>query len=343
MSDASAQDASAGLDLGALEAWMAAHVPAYRGPLSAQLFQGGQSNPTYQLTTPGARYVLRRKPMGRLLASAHAVDREYRAIAALHPTGFPVPRPFGLCEDDCVIGSMFYVMQLVEGRIFREPLLADVAPADRREIYLDMVRVLAALHTVDPTAVGLAEFGRPGNYMSRQIHRWTTQYRASETGRLETMERLLQWLPSTVPAEGRTGIVHGDFKIDNVVVEAEKPRLAAVLDWELSTLGDPLADFTYLMMNWVSGPLAEPGTLETLGIPDMQTCVAEYCRLTGRDSLPDLNWFFAYNQFRLGCILQGIVGRARDGTANSPEAASMEARVPLLADSAWRFALQAGA
>jgi aminoglycoside phosphotransferase (APT) family kinase protein len=343
MSDSSVQGGAADLDLGALDRWMAANVPAYRGPLSAQRFQGGQSNPTYQLITPGARYVLRRKPMGRLLASAHAVDREYRAIAALHPTGFPVPEPFGLCEDDGVIGSMFYVMQLVDGRIFRESLLVGVAPADRREIYLDMIRVLARLHTVDPAAVGLAEFGRPGNYMARQIHRWATQYRASETGRLETMERLLEWLPATVPAETRTGIVHGDFKIDNVVIHATEPRLAAVLDWELSTLGDPLADFTYLMMNWVTGPLAEHGDLEALGIPDMQTCVAEYCRLTGRDSLPDLNWFFAYNQFRLGCILQGIVGRARDGTANSPEAASMEARVPLLADSAWRFARLAGA
>jgi aminoglycoside phosphotransferase (APT) family kinase protein len=343
MSDASAQDASADLDLGSLDRWMTAHVPTYRGPLSAQRFQGGQSNPTYQLTTPGVRYVLRRKPMGRLLASAHAVDREHRVIAALHPAGFPVPRPYGLCEDDGVIGSMFYVMQLVEGRIFREPLLVGVAPSDRREIYLDMVRVMARLHTVDPAAVGLANFGRPGNYMARQIHRWTTQYRASETQRLETMERLLAWLPATVPAEGRSGIVHGDFKIDNVVIHASEPRLAAVLDWELSTLGDPLADFTYLMMNWVTGPLAERTDREALGIPSLEACAAEYCRLTGRDSLPDLNWFFAYNQFRLGCILQGIVGRARDGTANSPEAASMEARVPLLADAAWRFARLAGA
>jgi aminoglycoside phosphotransferase (APT) family kinase protein len=343
MSDSSVQGGAADLDLGALGRWMAAHVADFRGPVAAQRFQGGQSNPTYQLTTPGARYVLRRKPMGRLLASAHAVDREYRAIAALHPTGFPIPKPFGLCEDDGVIGSMFYVMQLVEGRIFREPLLAGVTAEDRREIYLDMVRVLARLHTVDPAAVGLAEFGRPGNYMARQIHRWTTQYRASETRRLETMERLLEWLPATVPAEDRGGVVHGDFKIDNVVVRPAEPRLAAVLDWELSTLGDPLADFTYLMMNWVSGPLAERTDLEELGIPDLETCAAEYCRLTDRDALPDLNWFFAYNQFRLGCILQGIVGRARDGTANSPEAASMEARVPLLADSAWRFARLAGA
>jgi aminoglycoside phosphotransferase (APT) family kinase protein len=333
----------ADFDLAALDRWMASHVADYRGPLRAERFQGGQSNPTYQLITPTARYVLRRKPIGRLLASAHAVDREYRAIAALHPAGFPVPRPFGLCEDESVIGSMFYVMQLVEGRIFREPLLTGVAPADRHEIYLDMVRVLARLHGTDPAVVGLADFGKPGNYMARQIHRWTTQYRASETDRLETMERLLAWLPASVPAEGRSGIVHGDFKLDNVVVHPSEPRLAAVLDWELSTLGDPLADFTYLMMNWVNGPLAERTDLEALGIPSLDACGAEYCRLTGRERLPDLDWFFAYNLFRLGCILQGIVGRARDGTANSPEAASMEARVPLLADAAWRFARLAGA
>jgi len=242
-----------------------------------------------------------------------------------------------------VIGSMFYVMGLVDGRIIREPTLAGVSPGDRRAIWLDMIAVLARLHGVAPADVGLADFGRPGNYMARQIHRWTTQYRASETGRLETMERLLEWLPATVPEETRTGIVHGDFKIDNVVLHAVQPRLAVVLDWELSTLGDPLADFTYLMMNWVNGPLAERTDLAELGIPSLDECVAEYCRLTRRERLPDLNWFFAYNLFRLGCILQGIVGRARDGTANSPEAASMEARVPVLADAAWRFARLAGA
>ncbi|HZZ86795.1 MAG TPA: phosphotransferase family protein [Caulobacteraceae bacterium] len=343
MTDPALQHGATDLDLASLGRWMAAHVEGYRGPLSANRFQGGQSNPTYQLTTPGARYVLRRKPMGRLLASAHAVDREYRAMAALHPTGFPVPRPYGLCDDDAVIGSMFYVMQLVDGRIIREPTLAGVSPADRRAIWLDMIAVMARLHGVAPADVGLADFGRPGNYMARQIHRWTTQYRASETRRLETMERLLEWLPSTVPEETRTGIVHGDFKIDNVVLHAAEPRLAAVLDWELSTLGDPLADFTYLMMNWVTGPLAEQSRLAESGVPSLQECVAEYCRLTRREGLPDLNWFFAYNQFRLGCILQGIVGRARDGTANSPEAASMEARVPVLADTAWRFAKLAGA
>jgi aminoglycoside phosphotransferase (APT) family kinase protein len=335
--------AGADFEVAGLERWMAAQVADYAGPLEVRRFQGGQSNPTYQLLTPKARYVLRRQPSGRLLASAHAVDREYRAIAALHPTGLPVPRPFGLCRDEQVIGTMFYVMELVEGRIFREPLLAAVPAPDRRAIYFDMLAVMARLHGVDPDTVGLADFGRPGNYMARQIHRWTGQYRASETKRLETVERLIEWLPATTPAQERTAIVHGDFKIDNVIVRPDAPRLAAVLDWELSTLGDPLADFAYLMMNWVNGPLAALEDHAAVGLPTLGECVDEYCRLTGRPGLPDLNWYFSYNLFRLACIIQGIVGRARDGTANSPEAASMEARVPLLAGAAWRFAERAGA
>ena len=330
------------LELAALEPWMAANVAGYAGPLEVRRFHGGQSNPTYQLVTPAARYVLRRQPSGRLLASAHAVDREFRAIAALHPSGFPVPRPFGLCRDEQVIGAMFYVMELVEGRIFREPTLASVAPPDRRRIYFDMLGVMARLHAVDSASVGLADFGRPGNYMARQIHRWTGQYRASETQRLETVERLIEWLPATTPAQEQTSIVHGDFKIDNVIIRADAPRLAAVLDWELSTLGDPLADFAYLMMNWVNGPLAEID-LAALGLPTLRECADEYCRLTGRPALPKLDWYFSYNFFRSACILQGIVGRARDGTANSTEAASFAERVPLLAATAWRFAERAGA
>lgn len=329
-------------DQAALRAWMTTNVAGFAGPLEVKRFQGGQSNPTYQLTTPTAQYVLRRQPSGRLLASAHAVDREYRAIAALHPIGFPVPRPFGLCRDEQVIGAMFYVMELAPGRIFREGTLAAAAPADRKKIYFDMLAVMARLHAVDPAAVGLADFGRPGNYMARQIHRWTGQYRASETQRLESIERLIEWLPATTPAQDRTSIVHGDFKIDNVVIEADTPRLAAVLDWELSTIGDPLADFAYLMMNWVNGPLAE-ADLAALGLPTLQDCADEYCRLTGRGGAPNLDWYFSYNFFRSACILQGIVGRARDGTANSAEAASFAERVPLLAEAAWRFAERAGA
>jgi aminoglycoside phosphotransferase (APT) family kinase protein len=329
-------------DLARLDAWMIAHVPGYAGPLELRRFSGGQSNPTFQLATPGARYVLRRKPIGRLLASAHAVDREHRVIAALYPTGFPVPRPYGVCEDESIAGSMFYVMEMADGRIFRDPTTAGLSAAERRSLWLDMIAVMARLHAFDPAGLGLGDFGRPGNYMARQIHRWTGQYRASETQRLETVERLVDWLPRTTPEQTRTSIVHGDFKLDNVVIHATAPRLAAVLDWELSTTGEPLADFSYLMMNWVNGPFAGPER-ERLGVPSLDECVAEYCRLTGREALPDLNWYFSYNLFRLACILQGIVGRARDGTANSPEAASMEARVPQLADAAWRFAERAGA
>ncbi|HWA61934.1 MAG TPA: phosphotransferase family protein [Caulobacteraceae bacterium] len=332
-----------GFEIGALDAWMTAQVDGYAGPLEVRRFQGGQSNPTFHLLTPGRQYVLRRKPPGKLLASAHAVDREFRVISALHPAGFPVPRPYALCEDEAVIGTMFYVMELVDGRILRDPLLPTCSPADRRAIWLDMVRVLADLHSRDHRALGLETFGRGENYLARQIDRWTRQYRASETERHETIERLIGWLPRTAPANSRTCLVHGDFKIDNVVIDPVLPEVKAVLDWELSTIGDPLGDFTYLMMNWVSGPIADLPDLAAHGVPTLDECVAEYCRLTGRDGLPDLNWCFAYNFFRLACILQGIVGRARDGTANSPEAASMALRVPVLADAAWRFAVKAGA
>jgi aminoglycoside phosphotransferase (APT) family kinase protein len=331
------------LDVARLEVWMESNVAGFAGPLAVERFQGGQSNPTFKLTTPRRSYVMRRKPLGALLPSAHAVDREHRVLAALHPTGFPVPRPLGFCDDASVAGSMFYVMELVEGRIFREASLAQLSPAERRSVYLDMVAVLARLHAIEPADVGLADYGRPGNYMARQLHRWTGQYRASETERLELMERLIDWLPATTPAQTRTSIVHGDFKLDNVVIHPSEPRLAAVLDWELSTIGDPLADLTYFIMPWVNGALSEATDLETSGVPSLGECVDAYCRLTGRDGVPDLDWYASYNLFRSACILQGIIGRVRDGTANSPEAASFAERIPGLAEAAWRFAERAGA
>src|SRR5579871_1666598 len=285
------------LDAARLANWMAGNVAGFAGPLSIERFQGGQSNPTFKLVTPARSYVMRRKPLGTLLPSAHAVDREHRVLAALHPTGFPVPRPLALCEDTSVAGSIFYVMEEVEGRIFREAMMAPLAPADRRSVYLDMAAVLARLHNVAPSDVGLADYGRPGNYMARQLHRWTGQYRASETGRIELMERLIQWLPATTPAQTHTSIVHGDFKLDNVVVHPSEPRLAAVLDWELSTIGDPLADLTYFIMPWVNGALAEAGDLAALEIPSRDECVDVYCRLTGRDGVPGLDWYFSYNLF----------------------------------------------
>jgi len=330
-------------DEGKLAEWMAANVDGYQGPLQVRQFKGGQSNPTYQLVTPTRTYVLRRKPPGKLLPSAHAVDREFRAISALHPTGFPVAKPYGLCTDDAVIGTMFYVMEMVEGRVLWDQSLPAYAPAERHAIHMASIRTLAALHNTDYQAVGLEGFGRPGNYMLRQIDRWTKQYKASETRHIESIERLIAWLPKSAPEDDQTTIVHADYRLDNMVMHATEPRVAAVLDWELCTLGNPLADFSYVLMQWVNGTISTIPDLKAHGIPTMEEVVAEYCRLTGRAGLPDLNWYFAYNAFRLAGILQGIVGRARDGTANSPQAAAMEERVPVLGETAWKLAVAAGA
>jgi aminoglycoside phosphotransferase (APT) family kinase protein len=286
---------------------------------------------------------MRRKPPGRLLPSAHAVDREYRVITALYPIGFPVAKTYGLCTDESVIGTIFYVMDMVEGRILWDQALPSYAPEERRPIYMAEVTTLAALHNTDYEAIGLEGYGRSGNYMARQIDRWTKQYKASETQQIETIERLIEWLPKTVPADDQTTIVHGDYRLDNMVMHATEPRVAAVLDWELSTLGNPLADFTYFLMSWVNGGMAAIPDLKAHGAPTIAEVVGEYCRLTGRSGLPDLNWYFAYNIFRLAGIIQGIVGRARDGTANSPNAAAMAARVPALGAAAWKFAERAGA
>jgi len=330
-------------DQASLEAWLRDHVEGYRGPLEVRQFKGGQSNPTYQLVTPDKKYVLRRKPPGKLLASAHAVDREYKVISALYPTGFPVARSYGLCADDSVIGTMFYVMDMVEGRILWDQTLPQLSPVERRAIFMAKLKTLADLHNTDYVAIGLEQYGKPGNYMGRQVDRWSKQYRASETAQLDDMNKLMEWLPRTVPAQERTSIVHGDYRLDNMVLHATEPRVAAVLDWELSTLGEPLADFTYLLMNWFNGALASVTDLAAHGIPSIEEYVAEYCRLTQRSSLPDLHWFFAYNTFRLAGILQGIVGRVRDGTAASPHAGAMAERVPVLARAGWDFARQAGA
>ena len=330
-------------DEGRLAQWMAANVEGYAGPLEVRQFKGGQSNPTYQLVTPAKTYVMRRKPPGKLLPSAHAVDREFRVISALHPTGFPVPKPYGLCTDETVLGTMFYVMDMVEGRILWNQSLPDYDPPERHAIHMAALRTLADLHNTDYRAIGLEGFGREGNYMQRQIARWTKQYKASETVHLEKMERLIEWLPRSAPEDDQTTIVHADYRLDNMVMHATEPRVVAVLDWELATLGNPLADFSYVLMQWVNGTLSTIPDLEERGIPTMREYIDAYCEWTGRKGLPNLDWFFAYNGFRLAGILQGIVGRARDGTANSPQAAAMEARVPLLVESAWSFAERAGA
>lgn len=335
------------LDETALTRWMAENVEGFSGPLRLSKFKGGQSNPTYRIDAPSGAYVLRRKPFGPLLPSAHAVDREFRLISALHPTGFPVARPYGLCSDENVIGAMFYVMAMVEGRNLWDGSLPGMEPADRRATYHAMIDTLAALHSVDYAKVGLGDYGKPGNYFERQVGRWTKQYRASQTDDIPEIERLIEWLPRTVPAQDRTSIVHGDFRIDNMIFAKDAPPILAVLDWELSTLGDPLADFSYLLMNWVTEPEGRSGLhgldLAALGIPSIDEAVERYCRATGREGLPDLNWYFSYNLFRLTGIVQGIKKRVIDGTASSAQAERTAARVPQLAKSAWRFAQFAGA
>ncbi|MFC0283998.1 phosphotransferase family protein [Camelimonas abortus] len=334
-------------DEAALHAWLVDNVEGYEGPLTVEQFRGGQSNPTYCLVTPSRKYVLRRKPPGKLLPSAHAVDREFRVISALNTVNFPVAKAYALCTDDSVIGTMFYVMSMEEGRVFWNGRLPSVPKEQRALIYRDEIGTLAKLHNLDPQAIGLADFGRPGNYFARQIDRWTKQYRASETRRIGSMEKLIAWLPGSVPEQTRVSVVHGDYRLDNMIFHSGEPRVRAVLDWELSTLGDPLADFTYLAMNWVmphDGRASLGGLdLRAEGIPDLDEAIDIYCKATGRSGIPDLNWYFAYNLFRLSAISQGIAGRVRDGTANNPRAAEAGARAEPLADMAWEYAKKAGA
>jgi aminoglycoside phosphotransferase (APT) family kinase protein len=321
-----------------LFAWMQANVEGFSGPLEVRQFKGGQSNPTYQLITPTNKYVLRRKPPGVLLPSAHAVDREFKLLSGLYPTGFPVARPYALCEDDSVIGTMFYVMDMVEGRILWDQSLPAYSPEQRMPIYMAQVKTLADLHNTDYVAAGLADYGRPGNYFARQISRWTKQYKASETEVYPHIDELIAYLTETVPQDDQTTIVHGDYRLDNMIMHATEPKVVAVLDWELSTLGNPMADFTYFLMNWINGSLASIEDKAAHGAPTTDEVVAYYCQLTGREGVPDLNWYFSYNAFRLAGILQGIVGRVRDGTANSPNAAANADRVPILVNQAWDFA-----
>lgn len=334
------------LDEGALDAWMRAHVKDYAGPLTVNQFKGGQSNPTYQVVTPAAKYVLRKKPGGKLLPSAHAVDREFRVISALYPTGFPVARPYALCQDDSVLGSMFYVMQMVEGRVLWNGGLPELERPDRRRLYENKIATLAKLHNTDHQAIGLGDYGKPGNYFSRQIDRWSKQYKLSETETIDEMNKLIEWLPQTIPPGERTSIVHGDYRLDNLMLHESEPRVIAVLDWELSTLGDPLGDFTYYLMNWVMPHDGRAGLggldVEDLGIPTMEEAVALYCKQTGRDGITALDWYFSYNAFRLACILQGIAGRVRDGTAASAHATQMIARIRPLANAAFMYAQRAG-
>ena len=324
-----------------LAAWMRERVDPGTGTLQVAQFKGGQSNPTYLITAGERRYALRRKPPGKLLPSAHAVDREYRVMTALADTDVPVPKTYALCEDAEVIGTAFFVMDYVEGRVLWDPTLAELSRGERKAHYDELNRVIAALHRVDPAAVGLADYGKPGNYLARQIDRWSRQYRASETERIEAMDRLIEWLPANVPPGDETSIVHGDYRIDNVVFHPTEPRILAVLDWELSTLGHPLADFAYHCMTWRMPEGAHARGLAgadfaALGIPTEREYVAMYCRRTGRDRIDHFEYYLAYNMFRLAAILQGVMARALQGNAASAEALEAGRRTRAIAEEGWR-------
>jgi len=335
------------IDEGNLTQWMETNVTGFSGPMKLSKFKGGQSNPTYKIDTPEKSYVLRRKPMGNLLPSAHAVDREFKIISGLHPTGFPVAKPFGLCADDDVIGSMFYVMDMVTGSSLWDGTLPDMTNDQRTAIYHNMIDTLAQLHTCDYKSAGLSNFGKPDDYCARQIHRWTKQYKLSETETIPTMDKLIDWLPQNIPAQKHNSIVHGDYRLDNLIFDTEGSDVLAVLDWELSTLGDPLADFTYFLMSWIMPPEGRSGLLgvdfKEIGIPNMEQVIARYSEKTGFGELPDINWYLAYNLFRIAAILQGIRKRVDEGTANSPQAAEMSKRVLPLVQAAWAQAEKAGA
>ncbi|MBI1394886.1 MAG: phosphotransferase [Betaproteobacteria bacterium] len=327
-------------DVGALAAYMREHVEGFSGELTVEQFKGGQSNPTFMLSAGGRRYVLRRKPPGKLLPSAHAVDREYRVLRALHGTDVPVAKPHVLCDDESVIGTMFYIMDFVDGRVLWDPSLPGMSAPGRRAIFDELNRVMAALHCIDHQAVGLGDYGRPGSYLERQIGRWTKQYRASETEKIEAMENLIEWLPRNIPPAEETTLVHGDYRLDNVIFHPTEPRILAVLDWELSTLGHPVADFAYHCMTWRLTGAEFRGMkgfdFAALGIPEEDEYVAMYCRRTGRTGIPDWDFYIAYNMFRLAGILQGIMGRVVAGTASSQHAIESGKRARPMAEAGWR-------
>jgi aminoglycoside phosphotransferase (APT) family kinase protein len=334
------------LDPAPLAAWMHAHVAGFAGPIEVQQFAGGQSNPTFLVRSPSTRYVMRRKPPGKLLPSAHAVEREYRVIAALADTQVPVARAFGLCEDTSVIGSTFYIMEFVEGRIFWDAALPEVQSSQRRAVHMEMIRVLAEMHSVDYRTVGLGDFGKPDHYIERQVARWTTQYRSAETEKIEAVEHLIEWLPRHVPIGDQTSIVHGDYRLDNTIFDPTAPRILAVLDWELSTLGHPLVDLAYYCSRWHLPSTSFKGLggldVASLQIPTEQECVAEYCRLRGLPPIPPKDWayYLVFCMFRLTGILQGVLARALQGNASGAKALEAGLRTRPLAELAWRLAQQ---
>ena len=336
-------------DEGKLAAYIRAHVADFRGELQVAQFKGGQSNPTFLVQAGSQQYVLRRKPPGVLLPSAHAVDREFKVISALAGTDVPVAKAHALCQDPEVIGTDFYLMDYVPGRIFWDPKLPDVAAQDRPALYDELNRVIAALHRVDYQAVGLGDYGKPGEYLTRQVARWTKQYRAAETERIEAVENLIEWLPAHLPAGDETAIVHGDYRFDNVIFHPTEPRILAVLDWELSTLGHPLVDFAYHCMTWrMDGSTGRglgdltPEQMAQMMIPAESDYVKRYCERTGRDGIPERDWsyYMVFNLFRLTGILQGVMKRALQGNAASAEAIATGKRAKPLAEQAWRMVEQ---
>lgn len=338
-------------DVGALETWMRQHVEGFAGPLTVEQFKGGQSNPTFKLITPGQTYVMRAKPgpKAKLLPSAHAIEREYRVMAALAQTDVPVARMFALCEDESVIGRAFYIMEFVSGRVLWDQALPDMTPAQRGAIYDEMNRVIAALHSVDYKAIGLADYGKPGNYFQRQIERWSKQYKLSETESIPAMDQLIAWLPNHIPADADelTSIVHGDYRLDNLMFHPTEPRVLAVLDWELSTLGHPMADFGYHCMSWHIQPGQFRGIAgldyQALGIPDEAAYRRLYEQRTGRQITGDWNFYLAFSMFRIAGILQGIMKRVVDGTASSAQATDAGKRARPMAEMGWAYAQKSGA
>ena len=323
------------LDEARLDAWLAEHVDGYTGSLQVRQFKGGQSNPTYWLADRERQYALRKKPPGKLLQSAHAVDREFTVMRALDGTDVPTPKMYALCEDDSVIGTTFFVMEYVQGRIFWEAQLNDVGPDERSAIYEELIRVLAAIHSVDLETTGLTEYGRRGGYVERQVKRWTKQDIASQTADVEAMNRLIEWLSANVPDDDATFLVHGDYRLDNIIFHPTEPRALAVIDWELSTLGHPLSDLAYICMLYDVALHKIGGLLgvdfHTSGIPTEEAFVARYCQLTGRDGVPDLAYYKAFSLFRLAAIAQGVYKRSLQGNASSESASMFGAAVPHLA------------
>jgi aminoglycoside phosphotransferase (APT) family kinase protein len=329
-------------DLAPLRDWLAGVLPHPVGEVALETFAGGQSNPTFRLKTGGGDYVLRRKPMGVLLPKAHMIEREFQVLGGLAGTPAPVPRVYGLCEDAAVLGSAFYVMQLVEGRIFWDPALPDLAPSERAALYDGMNDAIAKLHSVDVEVAGLSGYGRAEGFVQRQIRTWTAQYRASQTLDIPAMEALIDWLPARAPESGEVAVVHGDFRIDNLIFHPTEPRVIAILDWELSTIGDPIADFAYNVISWriPSGLFRGLGDLDlaALGVPDEAAYKQAYMDRTGRSALPHWEFYLAFSLFRLAAIIQGIARRALDGTASAANAAETGAKAGPLAQIAWDIA-----